>query len=213
MNIFFRNGNFQPAAVWGLVWKRSTKTGVIMDLGIVRRKLARPERGSKIEAAIVFVVAGFDGMLRIGKRCPTVIHSLRVGSQLERYGASIETVLAGYLHDVKEDTNCGSRVIFSVFGEEVDALVQACSENPRLAGAEKREDLFFRAETHGAQAIAIKVVDAADNFYSIDDLPREFRDELAFCSRRWLQLGEKYLGFGAPHCVELRNLLEKETQK
>jgi len=178
-----------------------------VDIEIVRQKLACAERGSKIEAVIIFVVACFDGMLRIGKKCPTVIHSLRVGSQLERFGARTETILAGFLHDVVEDTSCNEHTIFSIFGGEVGMLVRACSEDIRLKGAEQREDLFRRAELHGAEAVAIKVVDVADNLYSIGDVKQEWQDELILCGQRWLQLGERYLGFDALHCVELRNLL------
>lgn len=183
-----------------------------MDINIVQQKLACAERGSKIEAVIIFVVACFDGMFRIGKKCPAVIHSLRVGSQLERFGAKTETILAGFLHDVVEDTDCTEYTVFDVFGGEVGMLVRACSEDIRLGGAEQRDDLFRRAEMHGAEAIAIKVVDVADNLCSIGDVKQEWQDELILCGRRWLQLGEKHLGFDAPHCVELRNLLAKETQ-
>lgn len=50
---------------------------------------------------------------------PTLLHCVRVGIYLHVNGYKKETVLAGFLHDMLEDTDYSAEELRLTFGEEV----------------------------------------------------------------------------------------------
>lgn len=59
---------------------------------------------------------------------PYIEHPLAVAATLSGYGYDDETVAAGLLHDVIEDTNVGPAALDTAVGRRVRELVEAASE-------------------------------------------------------------------------------------
>src|SRR5688500_1897105 len=105
----------------------------MMDLESVWDDLYRLARSddpaNKVAASLHLTLLAFAGQRRRGGNVPLPMaaHSIRVGLQLERYGAEVETVLAGFCHDMLEDTDVTPLQLETLFGEDVVQLVGACS--------------------------------------------------------------------------------------
>jgi GTP pyrophosphokinase len=179
---------------------------MILTESQLAKKVIMGNRAQLVEASIMLAVSAFNGMNRIGNSCPAIIHSLRVGLELERENESTTIVVSGILHDVLEDTSIRSGVIERVFGDEVPRLILACSHNQTLYEEDRKrgnKDLFRRARLHGADAIKIKVVDITDNLNTITEVPLERQEEMLFCANRWLQLSIDVLGIDSPYTARL----------
>ena len=65
---------------------------------------------------------------------PYIIHPLWVGIILAELELDKETIVAGILHDVVEDTEVGIDEIRKNFGEDVESLVAGHTEDKNMAG-------------------------------------------------------------------------------
>ena len=87
---------------------------------------------------------------------PYIVHLDRVASLLASLGAETWQVIAAYLHDILEDTDCPEELIEQKFGSNVLAWVKAVSGN----GANRRErqlDIVrkLQADTTGATLLKL----------------------------------------------------------
>jgi len=103
----------------------------------------------------------------ITKECsnekPLILHSLRVGFKLWELGQPKEVVIAGFLHDLLEDTSCIINQIKEKFGNKVANLVSACTL-PDIKNDEERWLTFLKQiKKAGEEAMIIKIIDANDN--------------------------------------------------
>lgn len=78
---------------------------------------------------------------------PFVIHPLNVALILAEMNLDKETIVAGFLHDVVEDTECSIDDISKEFGEEVAFLVD---------GVTKIEDVIKKQKKRKLEASNIK---------------------------------------------------------
>ncbi|HRZ29843.1 MAG TPA: HD domain-containing protein [Candidatus Paceibacterota bacterium] len=62
---------------------------------------------------------------------PYVIHAIDVGNILEEYGFGKDIIVAGYLHDVIEDTGYTKEDVEKIFGKKIVLLVMFASEDDR----------------------------------------------------------------------------------
>lgn len=164
------------------------------------------------EKALEMAVMRMKGKRRKGGKYPMVIHSLRVGYILDRSHEPMHVVIAGVLHDLKEDAGVTASELKKVFGQEIAKIVLACSHNNRLHQIDRnaaQEDLFCRAEACGRDAIAVKVADAADNILSVQDLSPKRQQEFVVRAERWLKLGECHLGVASSLTRQLARRLER----
>lgn len=130
-----------------------------------------PEIQNKIEQAIVFLIN------KITDRCynkkPVILHSLRVGLKLMEQKKEPNIVIAGFLHDLLEDTDCEYVNIEDEYGAKVASLVLACSINKEIKGYRERwAKLVSNLKKEGKGAMIIKLIDQADNlpyYYLIND--------------------------------------------
>ena len=121
-----------------------------------------PQIQKEIERAIVFLIK------KIQERCynekPLILHSIRVGLKLMEQGETKEVVIAGFLHDLLEDTDCKIKEIKSEFGEKVATLVAACTFDRDIKDYKERWlNLISNIKRAGRDAFIIKLIDQMEN--------------------------------------------------
>lgn len=117
----------------------------------------------EVEEAIIFMVE------KIKKSCkndkPLILHSLRIGMMLMEMEEKKEVVLAGFLHDLLEDTNCQVKEIEKRFGKKVARLVSACTMDYKIKDYKERwGKLSAKIKKVGWPAKIIKLADQIDNW-------------------------------------------------
>lgn len=121
-----------------------------------------PQIQKEIERAIIFLLR------KIQERCynekPLILHSIRVGLKLMELNKAKDVVIAGFLHDLLEDTDCKPEEIKGRFGKKVAALVSACTLDRNIKEYKKRwRKLIANLKRAGRDALLIKLVDQMDN--------------------------------------------------
>lgn len=73
----------------------------------------------KLDYAILFATKAHDGQRRKTDNVDMIFHPFTVGMILQRAGMNEDTVIAGILHDVVEDTKYTINDIEKIFGNNV----------------------------------------------------------------------------------------------
>lgn len=116
---------------------------------------------------------------------PYIQHSLHTAFLLTQIGADINTVIAGLLHDVPEDSEEYTlEDIKNNFGGEVAFLVEGITKLSKIKyrGVERyRESLrkMFLAMAQDVRVVLIKFCDRLHNLRTLDALPEEKRKQIA----------------------------------
>jgi len=121
-----------------------------------------PHIQKEIERAIIFMIQ------KIQESCynekPLILHSIKVGLRLLEQNKEKEVVIAGFLHDLIEDTDCRIEEIKNEFGEKVATLVAACTFDRNIKDYKKRwQKLITNIKQTGRDALIIKLVDQMEN--------------------------------------------------
>ncbi|MDP2830440.1 MAG: RelA/SpoT family protein [bacterium] len=111
-------------------------------------------------------------------------HCLHTAFVLVQMKADLNTVIAGLLHDIPEDTEYALDEIRKNFGDEVADLVEGITKLSKLKyrGIERyRESLrkMFLAMARDLRVILIKFSDRLHNLRTLDALPEEKRKRIA----------------------------------
>ena len=116
---------------------------------------------------------------------PYIIHPLAVGSILIQLGMDADTICAGLLHDVVEDTSATLKDIEDRFGPEVAVMVDGVtkisklkSESKSLQEAETIRKMFF-AMGKDMRVIIIKLSDKLHNMRTLSSLAPQRQKEIA----------------------------------
>ena len=115
---------------------------------------------------------------------PYIQHSLHTAFLLAQIKADMNTVIAGILHDVPEDTDYSLDDIKKNFGSEIASLVEGITKLSKIKyrGVERyRESLrkMFLAMAKDLRVILIKFCDRLHNLRTLDALPPEKRKRIA----------------------------------
>ena len=115
---------------------------------------------------------------------PYIQHSLHTAFLLAQIKADADTVIAGILHDVPEDTERTLEDVKKEFGEEVASLVEGITKLSKIKyrGVQRyRESLrkMFLAMSKDLRVILIKFCDRLHNLRTLDALPKEKRLRIA----------------------------------
>ena len=115
---------------------------------------------------------------------PYIQHSLHTAFLLAQIKADINTVIAGILHDVPEDTEKTLEDVEKNFGAEIAGLVEGITKLSKIKyrGVERyRESLrkMFLAMARDLRVILIKFCDRLHNLRTLDALPLEKRTRIA----------------------------------
>ena len=118
--------------------------------------------------ALAYAQDAHRGQRRDSDDAPFILHPLEVASLLHNTGHSETLVAAGMLHDTIEDTSAQPAELAARFGADVAALVEAMSEDARIADYDERKAaLRAQIAAFGSEAIA---VDAADKVAKVREL-------------------------------------------
>jgi guanosine-3',5'-bis(diphosphate) 3'-pyrophosphohydrolase len=115
---------------------------------------------------------------------PYIQHSLHTAFLLAQIKADLNTIIAGILHDVPEDTEYSLEDVEKNFGREVATLVEGITKLSKIKyrGVERyRESLrkMFLAMAKDLRVILIKFCDRLHNLRTLDALPPEKRKRIA----------------------------------
>jgi len=115
---------------------------------------------------------------------PYIQHCLHTAFVLVQIKADLETVIAGLLHDIPEDTEYALTDIEKDFGSEVAGLVEGITKLSKIKyrGIERyRESLrkMFLAMARDLRVILIKFADRLHNLRTLESLPLEKRQRIA----------------------------------
>lgn len=138
---------------------------------------------------------------------PYVVHLDAVVSILLRFGhGDHETVAAGYLHDVLEDTSRERRDLVLEFGEVVASLVDACTDG-RGASRRERKERPFRLIPRTPGSLLVKL---ADRIANVESAARGRPGLLAMYRKEHPEFEKRLRGpsVAEPMWDHLRSLLE-----
>lgn len=114
------------------------------------------------------------GQVRKGSGAlPYVLHPLAVATMLAEAGADPDTVLAGILHDVIEDSDVTEAEIAREFGPRVAGLVAEVSDPPDWAGLPRPERKARQARHLAHASAAARMIKIADQTSNLTDLAQD----------------------------------------
>ena len=149
-----------------------------------RRPLSSDER-KFVTDAFTFADEAHRGQLRKSGE-PYITHSFAVAKILAGIGMDKETLAAGLLHDVPEDTERTLDDVGKKFGPEVRVLVDGITKlsKIRLRGSHEKyflENLrkMFLAMAADIRVVIIKLADRLHNMRTLDALPPEKQERIA----------------------------------
>ncbi len=119
---------------------------------------------------------------------PYIIHPLSVAAILVGLGMDTESVMAGLLHDVVEDTDCTTEELTRAFGKEVTQLVDGVTKLGRIPYSSREEQQaenlrkMLMAMAEDIRVIIIKFADRMHNLATLDYVsPQKQRDKAVEC--------------------------------
>ena len=138
------------------------------------------EDKAKIREAYEFILNKHDGQLRKSGE-PYYHHLVEVAYILAELHSGPNTIVAGFLHDVVEDTDVTVEMIKKKWGEEVASIVDSLTKIQRLR-LSKIDSVEFEAEDHrkiflgmakDIRVILIKLADRLHNMRTLEALSPE----------------------------------------
>jgi len=113
---------------------------------------------------------------------PYIIHPLNVSLILSELGMDIETVVAGLLHDVLEDTQTSYDELKEVFGENVANLVEGVTKIGKIKYKSEQAENYRKlilATAKDPRVIILKLADRLDNMKTLWVFREEKRKRIA----------------------------------
>lgn len=122
---------------------------------------------TKEELAIKVVIKALEGKKRIKEDIDLSFHSISVGLMLKNNNCDENTVLAGFLHDIIEDSDYDYGYIKENFGEVVADYVLNVSEDMSIKDFKQRKMAFMEnLEKCNNNIILMEVADKLHNLLS-----------------------------------------------
>ena len=145
---------------------------------------------------------------------PYIHHPTAVATTLAELKLDKETISAGLLHDVLEDTNLGKDLIKEEFGSEILSLVDGVSKLDQIEYADNNQrqaESFRKMMLAMVQDIRVILIKLADRLHNIQTLS-------ALDTKKQMRIGKETLEVYAPIANRLgifnmKVLLEKEAFK
>ena len=152
-------------------------------------KTQKPKDSKRVQRAVEVATKAHEGQFRKTGE-PYIIHPLAVKKILEEWGMDEDTIIAGILHDVVEDTDVTLEDIKKEFGESVAFLVDGVT---KLSAARdgmrdidtylpETKDNFLRlmiALGDDIRVLIVKLADRLHNTRTLSALPPEKQKKIA----------------------------------
>lgn len=162
-------------------------TKITIDENELIEKVKHVFSGTQCElvlSAFAFAKEKHEGQFRLSGE-PYIIHPCHVANILLDLGMDAETVAAGFLHDVIEDTDATHETLEERFGAGVTMLVEGVTKLNKLqfkskeqAQAENLRKMLL-AMAKDVRVIIIKFADRLHNMRSLSYKPEESRQAIA----------------------------------
>ncbi len=134
--------------------------------------------------AFQFAYRLHEGQVRASGE-PYIMHPVQVATLLRDLGGSEETIAAGFLHDVIEDTETTPEALEAEFGSDVRALVEGVTKLSKFNFESKTERLaenfrrMFLAMAKDIRVIIVKLADRLHNMRTLEFLPPDRQERIA----------------------------------
>jgi GTP pyrophosphokinase len=154
----------------------------IIDLVKVKSKINKKEE-ELINKAYLFAEHAHEGQKRMSGE-PYFIHVFETAKNIAKMGMDAETISAGLLHDVLEDTETKEEELKKEFGEDIVFLVNGVTKLGTLKyrGHERHvESLrkFFVAMNNDLRVVIIKFADRLHNLSTLQYVREDKRKRIA----------------------------------
>ena len=157
-----------------------TKEEILTGPGVIKlvSQYMGPEHVAFVEKACEYATAAHDGQFRKSGE-PYIIHPLEVACNLADLELDIESIVAGLLHDVVEDTDYTLEDIERLFNKEVALLVdgvtklgkiQYSAQNKQLQKEEIQAENYRKMFLAMAQDIRVVLIKLADRLHNMQTL-------------------------------------------
>ncbi len=143
-----------------------------------------PEQIARIDHAFTIASNAHEGQLRAGGE-PYITHPVTVACTLARYHLDYETIMAGLLHDVVEDTPITMAQLQKLFGANVASLVAGVTKLDKLQFSNYKEAQvanlrkMVMAMVQDIRVIIIKLADRMHNMQTLRPLRPDKRRRIA----------------------------------
>lgn len=137
-----------------------------------------------LEKACAYAFHAHDGQTRKSGE-PYITHPIAVTTELARWRMDIQTLCAGLMHDVLEDTHVGKEDMASVFGDTITEMVDGLSklENLKYDSKVEHQAESFRklilAMTKDVRIIIVKLSDRLHNMRTLGAKNADSRRRIA----------------------------------
>ena len=138
----------------------------------------------ELEQAFEFAKKLHEGQFRISEE-PYIIHPMEVVKILISLRADKHTLMAGFLHDILEDTDTKPDEIKELFGEDVLNLVQGVTKLGKLQFKSKEERQaenfrkMFIAMANDVRIIFLKLADRLHNMRTLNFMSAQKQQKIA----------------------------------
>ena len=132
----------------------------------------------KLDYSILFATKAHDGQRRKSDNVDMIFHPFTVGMILQKAGLSEDTVIAGVLHDVVEDTKYTLDDIENLFGKHVRDIVDEVTENKSLEWKQRKIEAIEKVRTASYEGKMVECVDKINNLETLYDLLEEKGEEV-----------------------------------
>ena len=129
---------------------------------------------------------------------PYIIHPLSVAAILVGLGMDSESVMAGLLHDVVEDTDCTIEEIQKTFGKEVALLIDGVTKLTKIPYSSREEQQaenlrkMLMAMAEDIRVIIIKFADRRHNLSTLEYMsPQKQRDKAVECLEVYAPIADR----------------------
>jgi len=157
----------------------------VAELVAKAEQLYGKEGVEKIRKAYAYAAKSHEGQKRSSGE-PFIIHPVEVALILMELGLDVDTVVAGILHDVVEDTGVTLQQLEGEFGTDIAKLVDGVTKLSRIEYKSKEEQQLeslrkmFVAMAKDIRVIIIKLADRLHNLRTLEYVDEEKQREKAY---------------------------------